>query len=114
MIDIEKGSLVVLCCLKPKEQTWGLVIRLDACGVVIRGLDLDSVEDWLCQEKAGEASQINPSTVFVPMHRVQRIYRDESTDVFASFGDRFATMCGSDVRDALLRGSVGQSDEDLQ
>ena len=100
--EIEKGSLVVLHLSNPREKMWGILQRLDAVGVVVRGLDLESVEDWLRQERAGEDRLIGPSTFFVPLHRVLRIDLDESTMTVDSYGDRYRAACGCDVRDILL------------
>jgi hypothetical protein len=103
MVDaVEVGSLVILHCGNPREKMWGLLMRLDAVGVVIRGLDLDSVEDWLLQERVGGERMIGPTTFFLPMARVLRIDLDESTTAVDSYGDRYRTSCGREVRDALL------------
>jgi hypothetical protein len=103
MVDgVEVGSLVILHCGNPREKMWGLLMRLDAVGVVIRGLDLDSVEDWLLQERVGGERMIGPTTFFLPMGRVLRIDLDESTTAVDSYGDRYRTACGREVRDALL------------
>lgn len=102
-----EGSLVVLHCGAPREKMWGVMVRLDGAGVVLRGLDLESVEDWLRQEKAGTDQLIAPTTFFVPMQRVQRIDLDESTEAAASIGRRFEDGCGRDVREVLLAGLGG-------
>jgi hypothetical protein len=99
---VEVGSLVILHCGNPREKMWGLLMRLDAVGVVIRGFDLDSVEDWLRQEKAGGERMIGPTTFFLPMSRVLRVDLDESTSAIDSYGDRYRTACGREVRDALI------------
>jgi hypothetical protein len=99
--DIGEGALVILHCGNPREKMWGVVTRLDAVGVVLRGLDLASVEDWLRQERSGAESLIGPTTFFVPMRRVLRIDLDESGAAVESYGDRFAAACGRDVREAL-------------
>ncbi len=105
MVDgVEVGSLVILHCGNPREKMWGVLQRLDAVGAVIRGLDLDSVEDWLHQERAGGDRLIGPSTFFVPMARVVRIDLDESSAAVESYADRYRASCGRDVRDALLDG----------
>jgi hypothetical protein len=101
MIGIDSGSLVVINCTNPKEKMWGMLLKLDATGAVMRGMDLDTVEDWLRQEKGGGPALIGPSTFFLPVHRIVRIDLDESTGVIASFGDRYRTDCGRDVRRAL-------------
>ena len=99
--DIGEGALVIIHCANPREKMWGAVTRLDAVGVVLRGLDLESVEDWLRQERAGAESLIGPTTFFVPMHRVLRIDLDETGPAVESYGDRFLAACGRDVREAL-------------
>ena len=103
MVDgIEVGSLVILHCGNPREKMWGLLVRLDGVGVAVRGLDLDSVEDWLRQERVDGERMIGPTTFFLPMSRVLRIDLDESTTVIDSYGDRYRTACGREVRDALM------------
>jgi len=99
--DISEGALVILHCGNPREKMWGVVTRLDAVGVVLRGLDLASVEDWLRQERSGAVSLIGPTTFFVPMNRVLRIDLEESGPAVESYGDRYTAACGRDVREAL-------------
>ena len=100
--SIDEGSLVVLHCANPKEKHWGLLIKMDGLGVVVRGLDLESVEDWLAQERGGSEALISPSTFFIPTSRLIRIDLDESGPVVAGYGDRFSRDCDRDVRLALL------------
>ncbi len=99
---IEVGSLVVVHCANPREKHWGLLLEIDGLGVVLRGLDLASVEDWLAQERSAADPLICPSTFFVPTHRLQRIDLDESGPVVTGYADRFRQECGRDVRQALL------------
>jgi len=100
--SIGVGSLVVLHCANPREKHWGLLIKMDGLGVVVRGLDLESVEDWLAQERGGGETLIAPSTFFVPTHRLVRVDLDESGPVVEGYGDRFSRECDRDVRQALL------------
>lgn len=104
MDGIGPGSLVIVNCGNPREKMWGSIVQLDLSGVVVRGLEIASVEDWLRQERSGGEGLIGPSTFFIPMHRVVRIDLDESHGVVESFGDRFRAACGRDVRDALFGG----------
>jgi hypothetical protein len=100
--SIGVGSLVVLHCTNPREKHWGLLLEMDVLGVVVRGLDLASVEDWLAQERGGGAPLIAPSTFFIPTHRLVRVDLDESGPVVTGYGDRFRRESGRDVRQALL------------
>jgi hypothetical protein len=99
---IDVGSLVVVHCANPREKHWGLLIRMDGLGVVLRGLDLESVEDWLAQERGGGEPLIAPSTFFLPTHRVIRLDLDDSGPVVVGYGDRFNRECDRDVRRALI------------
>ncbi len=101
MSSVGEGALVLMHCGSPREKLWGLLLRLDAVGVVLRGLDLNSVEDWMRQESGGGEDLISPSTLFVPMHRVERLYLDERSGVAESIAERFRAMTGRDARDVL-------------
>ena len=101
MAFMDAGSLVIVHCTNPREKMWGQLLRLDATGVVIRGMDLDSVEDWLRQERSGGPTLIGPSTFFIPCHRLVRVDLDESSEVIASYGDRYRQACGRPVEEAL-------------
>jgi hypothetical protein len=101
MDAIGPNSLVIVHCTNPREKMWGVLLKLDGSGAVVRGMDLNTVEDWLHQERTGEPPLIGPSTFFVPVHRVVRIDLDESGGVVESYGDRYEAACGRDVRVAL-------------
>jgi hypothetical protein len=111
MDSLESGAIVVVDCMNPKEKLWGVLIRLDAIGAVVRGLDLNSVEDWLRQEKSDGPSYIGPSTVFIPVHRLQRVYLDESRPGVPSFADRYVEACGREASEVLL-GDAGSEVQD--
>lgn len=102
MEDFDVGALVIVHCRDPREKMWGVLVRLDPVGLVLRGLDLDSVEDWLRQERSGGERLIAPSTCFLPTHRISRVDLDESGVAVDSYGDRYAEACGRDVREALM------------
>jgi len=104
MEAIDAGALVIVHCREPKEKMWGVLLRLDAIGLTVRGLDLASVDDWLRQERAGDEALIGPSTVFIPTHRIVRVDLDETGAAVESFADRFAEACGRDAREALMGG----------
>ncbi len=101
MSGVGEGSLVLMHCANPREKLWGVVLRLDAVGVVVRGLDLNSVEDWMRQESGDRERLIGPSTVFIPMHRVERLYLDERAGGAESLAERFRSLTGRDAREAL-------------
>jgi hypothetical protein len=112
MDGIDSGSLVIVHCANPKEKVWGVLMRLDTVGAVIRGLDINSVEDWIRQERAGRDPGIGPSTFFLPTHRILRIDLEESHGAVEGYGDRFVALCGRDARQALLASQHGEEPAD--
>jgi hypothetical protein len=92
---------VVLFLREPREKIWGLLLTLDAGGVVVRGLALAAFEDWLRQEARRDEPLIHPATLFYPMHRVERVERDESVGPIAGCADRFAAEVGRSVFEAI-------------
>jgi len=101
MESIDKGSIVVIHCREPREKLWGMILRLDGVGVVLRGMDLGSVEDWLRQEARGEEKLMGPSTFFLPIHRISRMDLDEDQGPVRAVEGRFARQCGRSLLEAL-------------
>lgn len=104
MRRIEPEELVVVHCRNPRQRLWGVLLRLDAVGVMLRGLDINSVEDWLRQEIAGAERLVGPSTVLIPTHRIEQVTLDEASGGAPGIGQRLEAACGSNARDLLLEG----------
>jgi len=101
MSSLDVGDIVIVHCRDPREKFWGLLQRLDTVGIALRGLDLGGVEDWLRQEAAGTERFLTPSTLFIPMRRVQRIDLDEPVGPVKAFAQRYRDAHGGDVRAVL-------------
>ena len=98
---LHEGTPVIIFLREPKDKVWGLLISLGAAGVIVRGMDLRSFEEWLRQEARREDDAIGPSTVFLPMHRIERMERDESVGMILSFADRFRREVGRTVNEVM-------------
>ena len=92
---MEAGRLVLVTLQNPREKFWGLLMSLTPAGVNVRGLDLQSLDDFTQLVKTGEAA--TASVVFFPMHRVQRIELDVSNGDFPSLAQQFTNKTGQDV-----------------
>lgn len=101
MIGFEDGSLAVLYLNEPKEKIWGLVISVSAAGVVMRGLRLDSFEDWMRQEARQEEELLGLVTAFYPLPRIERLEEDRSVGSVVSYAQRFEDAVGRTVQDAI-------------
>jgi hypothetical protein len=100
-LDMATNTTVVLYLQEPKEKVWGLLLSVSTAGIVLRGLDLTVFDDWMRQETRGDEKMIGLSTVFYPMHRVERMERDETIGTIVGYADRFAKESGRTVLEAL-------------
>jgi hypothetical protein len=94
---LAEGTTVVIYLQGPKEKVWGVLVSLTPAGVVLRGIDLATFDDWMRQEARGEEELIGLTTIFYPMHRVVRMERDETVGPLTSYADRFAREVGRSV-----------------
>jgi hypothetical protein len=95
------SALVVLNLMGPKEKFFGVLLSLSAAGVTLRGINLDSFDDWIRQLARGEESNIDLMTMFIPLFRVERIFLDEPAGAIPSFGQRFEEVVGKSVASHL-------------
>jgi hypothetical protein len=86
-------SSVVINLHSPKEKVWGVLIGMNPSGVTVRGIDLNSFDDWSRAVASGEDS-LGLSTVFFPIHRVERILLDETVGGIPSYTETFESRTG--------------------
>lgn len=97
----DEGTVVVAYLREPREQSWGLLLKLDGSGVWLRGIELASFESWIRQVAKGEPGFLGPSTFFVPLHRVEKLVADVPSGPVPSLADRFEKVTGQPARDFL-------------
>ena len=90
--EFAAGAVVLVSLNSPREKFWGAVLAISAAGVSLRGIELQSFEDFARQVKSGE--QVTPNAVFFPMHRVERIELDQRNGDIPSMQDRFHSKTG--------------------
>ena len=95
------GSIVLVHLAHPTEKYWGVLRQLDATGVVVRGIRLESFDEWLIELAGGENQGLGPVTMFVPMSRVERMFLDERVGGVESYRERFAGRVGRGVETFL-------------
>jgi hypothetical protein len=98
---MEINSIVILSLNSPKEKVWGQLVGLEAAGVTVRGIELDSFDDFLRQVARQEDAIVGMTTVFYPMHRVERIAVDEPSGTIPSLADRFRQRIGLSIQEYL-------------
>jgi len=100
-----EGRLVLVSCATPREKFWGVLLALNPTGATIRGLSLETFEDWLRERTAGGPPLLGPVTLFIPSRRIERIEVDESVGTVEGLGERFVRLVGRDPREELLPGA---------
>ncbi|MCI0352806.1 MAG: hypothetical protein L0Z53_25575 [Acidobacteriales bacterium] len=82
-----RGQIVLVTLNTPREKFWGALLELSPAGVSLRGIDLNSLDDFARQVKSGDA--VSPGAVFFPMHRVERMELDARNGDIPSLCERF-------------------------
>jgi hypothetical protein len=90
---IVPGSPVIVSLHSPREKVWGVLRELNAAGVFLRGIDLNTFDDWLQMVVRGERN-LALTHVFLPMWRVERVALDESVDDIPSLAAQFYARVG--------------------
>jgi hypothetical protein len=99
--DLAELSPVILYLQGPKEKVWGVLLSIGPAGVVVRGIDLLAFDDWMRQEARGEEPGLGLVTLFYPMHRVERLEKDETVGPMPSYAERFTREVGRTPRQVL-------------
>lgn len=98
------GSMVLVSLNAPREKFWGRILALSTAGLSVRGIDLNSFEDFAAQVRAGDP--VSAAAVFFPMHRIERIELDARNGDIPSLGDRFQAKTGREFSAFTPEGSA--------
>src|ERR1700684_3279877 len=98
---MEPNSIVIVSLHTPKEKIWGELMELQEAGITVRGIDLNSYDDFILQVLDPEGERIGLPTLFFPMQRVERIALDEPSGSIPSFSDIFERKVGRSLKDYL-------------
>ena len=93
---MKKFSAVLVNLQNPREKVWGILLSIQSSGVTVRCIDLNSFDDWSRSVGRGD-SEMALSTMFLPIHRVERINQDESVGSVRSLADLFEERVQKDV-----------------
>ncbi len=98
---MEPHSIVVVSLHNPKERLWGELISISNSGVTLRGMDLNSFDDFVSQVLHPEGERIGLPTLFFPMLRIERIALDEARGSIPSLAGMFEKKVGRSLTDYL-------------
>jgi len=90
---LKPPAVVIVYLQNPRERFWGVVRGLDATGIVLRGSDLSTFDDWVGRVAAGIGGP-EPSVVFFPLARVEKVLVDEAAGGAPSLAQKFEQRVG--------------------
>jgi hypothetical protein len=105
------GDLVVVHCGAPREKFWGELLSMTPIGVTLRALPLEAFEDFLHQCSSQGPRLLGAVTLFLPVHRIERIELDETAGAAEAMAERFRRISGRDPRQALRADGLTSEDE---
>jgi hypothetical protein len=91
----DKNALIIVNLVNPKEKFFGVLTALSAAGLTLRGINLDSFDDWVRQVAHDDEPDLDLITMFVPLFRVERVFLDEPSGSIKSYGQRFEEAVGT-------------------
>ncbi|MFZ0964159.1 MAG: hypothetical protein WAO35_25110 [Terriglobia bacterium] len=95
------NNIVIASLISPKEKMWGKLLLLESKGITVRGIELDSFDDFIRQVIQQEETAVGLNTVFFPMHRVERVTVDEPSGSIPSLSQRFQAKVGMTIQEYL-------------
>jgi hypothetical protein len=101
VIPFLKPPTVVIAYLQnPRERFWGIVRHLDASGLVMQGIDLNSFDEWVNSAVRGEGGG-QLSTIFYPLMRVEKVLVDSRSGDIPSLAEQFERRLGRSLNDFI-------------
>lgn len=94
-------SIVIVSLHTPREKVWGELAALNPSGVTVRGIDLNSFDDFVRQVRHPEGERVGLPTLFFPMQRIERVALDEPSGSIPSMADLFEQKVGRSLKDYL-------------
>lgn len=98
---MEPGTLVLVHLVSPKEKYWGVLQRLEPAGLTMRGLSVELFDDWARQQRSGGEAELGVARMFVPLHRIEKVFEDARVGSIPSYAERFFDLVGRDVHEVI-------------
>ena len=96
-------SIVIVSLHTPREKVWGELVALNPSGVTVRGIDLNSFDDFVRQVLHPEGERVGLPTAFFPMMRIERVALDEPRGSVPSLADTFEHKVGRSLLEYLAQ-----------
>lgn len=102
-----KDSIVIAYLKDPKERIWGILRSMDASGLFMEGINIESFEEWIQEYSKTDYSGTGLSKVFFPASRIERILIDEPAGKIPSLSQRFEEKTGKTISELFKIAKMG-------
>jgi hypothetical protein len=92
-MKFQTGDPVIITLHSPREKLLGILDEINAAGVTMRAIDLTYFDDWV-RAIVDDDPYLPMNDYFLPMWRVERVTRDETSDDIPSMADQFEKRTG--------------------
>jgi hypothetical protein len=110
---IAAGSAVIVNLINPSEKYWGIVGEIGVAGIILRGIGVETFDDWMAQAARGEERTLDLSTMFFPLFRIERMFLDEPVGQVESYGERFLRRVGRPVEEYVGLSPLSGGDPEI-
>lgn len=97
---IREGMCVVVNLHTPREKIWGMLADISTAGLQVRGIDLNTFDDWVRGILRNERN-IGLTYIFLPMWRIERMVLDETVGEILSLAEVFRMRVGLSLEEYL-------------
>ena len=104
-----RDAVIMVYLANPREKVWGLLIDLGPAGVWLRGMDLNSFDDWLRSLTLPPDQRLSPSIGFYPLTRVEKIFVEDATGGVGSLEAQCRARTGRALRDCIVDDTPGET-----
>ncbi len=95
-MKIAPGEAVIAVLHTPREKLFGILDEISSAGISLRAIELSYFDDWVRSIAEGE-QYLPMSDYFIPMWRVERVTRDESSEGASSLAELFEKRTGKNL-----------------
>jgi hypothetical protein len=95
-VKFESGDSVIVILREPREKLLGILDEVTAAGVTLRAVDLSYFDDWVQSIVANEP-YLPMYDYFLPMWRIEKVTRDESSAEITSMAEKFEKRTGRNL-----------------
>ncbi len=87
-MKLKKGEPTLIVLQNPREKVWGVLREINQAGVFVRGIDLNSFDEFV-RAISNDKPFYGLSEQFFPMWRVERISKDDADGEIPSMLEQF-------------------------